>query len=229
MTLRFPFLAKARLRYTTFSNNIRKANLSSLGRQFGVPIALQNAIEKCKCQLYKIDTDDVNEARYAGYCSPSRVKQQNLPPTKDELKLHIQRDGYQAARWRRALDNLINAPSATGHGWCLNNGTLGIKWITQDLAPSDVLKDVFCPCNKDCCTNRCCCRKAGLKCTDVCQCGKNQFVSTKNQPPAVVKWTRMATNALMTVTEVIGDRKVKLLFDYCSNNNYILLSLMTTP
>lgn len=97
----------------------------------------------------------------------------------------LQRAGYQAAVWRRALVNTIDSPSADGHGWCLSNGGLKIKWMTQDPAPADVLQDIYCRCEKDCSSQRCSCKKAKLKCTDVCQCNRKvEKCSNRDQPSA---------------------------------------------
>ena len=46
-------------------------------------------------------------------CS-ARVQQ---TATQDELRLHVARANYQAAIWKRSLQQKIDAPSPDGHGW----------------------------------------------------------------------------------------------------------------
>ena len=38
------------------------------------------------------------------------------------------------------------------------------------VAPDSVLSFVTCSCQKGCCTNRCSCKRASLKCSDFCCC-----------------------------------------------------------
>lgn len=157
--------------------------LASLGREFKVPSNVNSNIEKFVCKLYGVDTEKINEARYIIYCSPSRVTQQSLPPTKDELYLHIARANYQAAIWRRALANEIQAPPPETCGWKIEGDELSVVWMTQCPAPPEVLKNIFCKCKTGCSSNRCNCKKSQLKCTDVCQCRdcSNKTVSESNE------------------------------------------------
>ena len=154
--------------YNAFKLNVESQSaFTKLGKDFIVSSNLHKQIEQFVCKLYKADTKDVNEARYAVYCSPSRVSQQNLPPTKDELKQHVSRAAYQAAIWRRSLENMPNIPCPWSHGWIIQDGTLKVQGMLQDPAPPDVLKDMYCKCGSGCSSNHCSCKKAGLKCTDV--------------------------------------------------------------
>jgi hypothetical protein len=45
--------------------------------------------------------------------------------------------------------------------------------MTQPPAPKEVLKVILCKCKTGCSTARCCCNQVGMKCTDLCSCGKN--------------------------------------------------------
>jgi len=64
-----------------------------------------------------------------------------LPPTKDELSLHVKRANYQAAIWRRVTTAYIDAPPPDNHGRIIeNNGSINIKWMIQASEP----KHVYC-------------------------------------------------------------------------------------
>ena len=146
------------------------APLKSLGEAFEVDVSTRRSIETFICRLYGEETNSINEARYKIFCSPSRTSQSNLPPTQDELDLHISRACYQTAIWRRAKETTINAPLPQGHGWHMEKGELKVKWMNQQPAPADVLMDMFCRCKTGCQSRRCQCIKADLKCTDMCRC-----------------------------------------------------------
>ncbi len=104
------------------------------------------------------------------YCSPNKVSQQGLPPTKDELNLHVSRACYQTAIWRKSDMAHISAPSPSGHGWIIVDDHICIKWMTRPAAPKKVLQDMFCKCKTGCKGGRCNCNKEGMRCTDLCQC-----------------------------------------------------------
>ncbi|EDO37308.1 predicted protein [Nematostella vectensis] len=67
-------------------------------------------------------------------------------------------------------------PSPEKYGWKWNDGDK--VWdpvmITSPPAPQAIIQLVKCKCAKDkCVTNRCQCKKSGLKCTDLCGCSAN--------------------------------------------------------
>jgi len=114
---------------------------------------------------------DINYARYNVFrlkCSTDAA----LPPNKDCLQFHAMRATYQAAIYRRALQNIISAPSPVGYGWILDDeDALTFEWMSLAPAPINVLKHVHCKCRKrGCQTQVCSCRKAALICTDLCSC-----------------------------------------------------------
>ena len=52
----------------------------------------------------------------------------------------------------------------------MRNGRLEITWISIPIAPDSILSFINCGCKTGCSTNRCSCKKAGLKCSDLCKC-----------------------------------------------------------
>ena len=40
----------------------------------------------------------------------------------------------------------------------------------DDIAPDSVMSFIACSCQKGCTTNRCSCKRASLKCSDLCRC-----------------------------------------------------------
>ena len=122
----------------------------------------------------------MNTARYTVFCSPNKVSEINLPPTKDELSLHIRRANYQTAIWRASLESQMDIPSPTEHGWFETEGLLKVKWMSKNPAPQEVLKVMFCKCTTGCKTQQCSCHQAQMKCTDLCKCQQNADIQCHN-------------------------------------------------
>ncbi|KAG1659941.1 Choline O-acetyltransferase [Nymphon striatum] len=87
----------------------------------------------------------------------------------DALKQQTNRANYQAAIWRRSLQNSPEIPSPTnGHGWNVVEGKLGICWLTGAPAPDVVLELMSCKCPRRCNEN-CPCVVNGFSCTPACK------------------------------------------------------------
>ncbi len=70
-----------------------------------------------------------------------------FPPTNDSLGKHILRANYQAAIWRRSLEQAQDLPGPVGNGWQLSDdGALEIYWCDLPCAPESVLMTVQCSC-----------------------------------------------------------------------------------
>lgn len=92
----------------------------------------------------------------------AKVRLAKLPPTSPAAHQHALRTYYQVQDW---LGDKLN-PSECG--W-QKTETMYLPIMTTDpLAPSRVLKMLFCSCKKNCQSN-CGCRKAGVKCTIACK------------------------------------------------------------
>ena len=143
-----------------------------LGRSWDVDDELFDVLEEFVCDLYgkKGRLSSVNLLRYQLHCAKGgNVEPELLPPCQSSLKLHVSRSNYQAAIWRRAIVALPDTPSPHGQGWeVTTQGDISIKWLGSKPAPEEVLEMLACVCKKSCTIERCCCLKAGLKCTDMC-------------------------------------------------------------
>ena len=77
----------------------------------------------------------------------------------------------QPPSWCECLSAEVNLPSPVGNGWMLkNDDELEITWMARPRAPQSLIECVECKCKSGCLTMRCSCRKAELKCTDLCSC-----------------------------------------------------------
>ena len=122
------------------------------------------------CQLYgHKETDDVNRVRFVIFKS-GKFSEESLPPTEDSLLLHTRRANYQAYIWRNAVTPILRLPSASDHGWEVSNDGLEITWTSLPVAPDSLLSFISCGCKSGCSSNRCSCKKASLKCSDLCKC-----------------------------------------------------------
>jgi len=76
------------------------------------------------------DHDDVNESRFLLFCSKNQ-QSQNLPPCQDALEKYTQRENYQGAIWRRALE------ATTDDG-------ISIDWMSLPQAPQALPDMIVC-------------------------------------------------------------------------------------
>ena len=94
------------------------------------------------------------------------------PPPQLKLLQHILCANYQARIWHLAhIANPILA-SATEHGWRNEEGWLCLVRTLLKLAPDAAIELINGKCAKSKYQNSMCsCRRAGLVCTVICQCG----------------------------------------------------------
>jgi 5'-3' exonuclease len=130
-----------------FTEKTYQETLGELGMQHDLSENLFNEVQKYVCHLYgQADCIDVNTARYNLF-RLGKHSDELLPPTKDSLKKHVMRANYQAAVWRRSLEQLQDLPTPVGKGWKLSeDGTLTIDWCDLPPAPDTILKTVQCSC-----------------------------------------------------------------------------------
>lgn len=89
----------------------------------------------------------------------------SLPPTEDASHQHFFRTYHQVQLW------LERKLPATEWGWKISKGRLLPIPMTLAPAPEELLYVVSCKCKKSCNTRRCSCKKANLKCSNLCvQC-----------------------------------------------------------
>ncbi|KAG1660201.1 hypothetical protein GQR58_022123 [Nymphon striatum] len=139
------------------------------GKEWHVTEDMFETIQAFTCSLYCLNTSisDVNKLRYEMFRSrKGDISSGQLPPCKDALKQQTNRANYQAAIWRRSLQNSPEIPSPTnGHGWNVVEGKLG---LTGAPAPDVVLELMSCKCPRRCNEN-CPCVVNGFSCTLACK------------------------------------------------------------
>ena len=135
------------------SNTHHLSTMMSIGETVSPSPSLLSQCEEFVCHMYgKHKLQSINEARYQLFCGKGCSSEQ-LPPTANELELHLMRACYQAAIWKRFLqarppDN-IN-PSPNGHGWKVEGDQILIIWMTQPPAPDAILSVICCGCKSGC-------------------------------------------------------------------------------
>ena len=145
-----------------------------LGRDFPPGEELINGLNKFTCQLYGgKESTTVDNCRYTLFSS-GKCSDDVLPPTCDSLVQHILRANFQTSSWCQCLSAEVIVPPPVDNGWNLANGELTIVWMTRPSAPQSLLECVECRCKTGCKSMRCSCRKADLKCTDLCGCSDCQ-------------------------------------------------------
>lgn len=159
-------------------NALYVSAFKELGQIWTVSERLFGVLEAFLCEMYGKRLTDVNTLRYQLYTTKlsftstgkKTVEPELLPPCQSTFRLHVQRANYQAAVWRRALDQKMCAPSPEGHGWEQDaDGCICIKWLQTQPAPEEVLEFVNCKCNY-CSKEACSCAQSNQRCTELCKC-----------------------------------------------------------
>ena len=147
--------------------------MAMIGSSYTTPTSVTNQSQKFVCQMYGFPKlEEVDECRYSLFCTKNK-QSHNLPPCQDALMKHTQRANFQAAIWRRALEQDPDVPSPDGYGWTISDNCINIDWMSLPPAPEALLDLVICGCTGFCSTRHCSCHRSGLSCTDSCQCGDN--------------------------------------------------------
>ena len=114
-------------------------------------------------------TDSLNSARYKMYMSrkkPPPLKK--LPPTDNNLQLHVLRAHLQIMLWKAADQRHPPVDVDVKEG-----GVVTPSVSNAPVAPQGFLDVVSCSCSaerKACSEKRCSCHSAGLSCTEYCYC-----------------------------------------------------------
>lgn len=137
------------------------------------PELLAKAGETFLVALYKENrvSENLQSLRYTRFvksATKSKTNLASLPPTSDAAKQHSFRTYLQVQAW---LGNQLDPEK---WGWSRTRSGLQAVTITGKAAPDALLKLIACKCKGNC-GQACGCRKAGLKCSTICQnCnGKN--------------------------------------------------------
>ena len=119
-------------------NEFREA-FASLEDNWNVTEETSAELEKFVCKLHGYNEGDVNKVRKKIF--DKKCKQEGIitdlpvmPPCKSVLRLHTQRANYVAKIWKSSMENELNCPDITRHGW--NEGG-SIKWV-ESVFPKDI-------------------------------------------------------------------------------------------
>ena len=140
-------------------------------------------LESFVCSMYgmKKGNQDVNQCRYAVFCSKKgEAESHQLPPCRDCRHHHCKRANYQTAVWKNApTNNQVLSPA--GKRWALESDEGGQRldtvWMSGSPAPNAVIELLACTCKRVCKSNTCECILNGLKCSDLCR-----LADCSNQP-----------------------------------------------
>ncbi len=128
-------------------------------------------VEKFMCLIYKSSEDSVDSAQSKMFTSAT--KPENLPPTSDALKFHIQRAHYQASIWCQAFAGEMHLTDPTLFGWNLVDGKYKPILGSITAVPQKCVELLSCKYKMGCQTLLCKCRKNKLNCTQLCKCINN--------------------------------------------------------
>ena len=169
-----------------------------LGRDFPPREELINGLNKFTCQLHRDkESKTVDDCRYTLFSS-GKCADDVLPPTCDSLLQHILTANFQTSSWCQCLNAEVIVPPPVGNGWTLTCGELTIVWMTRPCALQSLLECVECGCK----SMRCSCKKADLKCTDLCSCSDcQQVVKTSYRMLRTNLRTSQIWNAVIMICE----------------------------
>ena len=166
------------LKRLTINRDIQDT-LLQLGQMWNLSRELIDRLEAFKCRLYalKSSSTNVNDLRYDMFCAKiGEIQSYQLPPCRDCLVKHAQRANYQAAIWRRCLEQDPKVPSPVGRGWKIEEEegveqlvVHSLHWMDEQPVPQAVLDLLACNCTWKCSLHRCVCLPNELKCTDMCR------------------------------------------------------------
>ncbi|XP_071574804.1 uncharacterized protein [Temnothorax nylanderi] len=142
-----------------------REDINSFKDSYADPDLIDDAGEKVLVALYGGQRNDsLNKLRYDGFgrsITKSKFNLACLPPTKAAGRQHSLRTYHQVQQW------MGKKKIAESWGWKQGPNGLMPIFTLQEPAPAELLKFVTCKCEKGC-EKQCGCRKAGLKCSDIC-------------------------------------------------------------
>ena len=107
---------------------------------FQVSTELFAELEEFICKLYDSKTKDINELRYAIFCTKlGKIEPHKLPTYRDSLKNHILRANYQCFKWRKCLKQSPDIPDLEYQGWEYENGLVSCIWMNGLPTPNALL------------------------------------------------------------------------------------------
>ena len=151
------------LKLLTINREIQDTFLQ-LGQMWNLSRELMDRLEAFKCRLYapKSSSTKVNDLRYMFCAKRGEIQSYQLPPCRDCLVKHAQRANYQAAIWRRCLEQDPKVPSPVGRGWKIEKEegveqlvVHSLHWMDEQPVPQAVLDLLACNCTWKCSLPKC--------------------------------------------------------------------------
>ena len=129
-----------------------------------------NDAERFVSMLYSGNegVSDINEVRYNLFVKGKSIEA--LPPTRDALRLHVERANFQCYVWKRATHPIQDLPDPTKCGWIKDGNVLRPRLMMIESVPENCHQLVTCQCRHGC-TLRCGCAKHKMPCIPSCYCG----------------------------------------------------------
>ena len=113
----------------------------------------------------------MNEARQRALLQEKQVSGEHSPPTQDALFQHTKWAIIQSNIWTTSLSSIQNIPSPREWGWKKEDNSWKPVRMTIAEAAKACSELVKCGCKSQRgCASHCVCMKAGLSCTDLCDC-----------------------------------------------------------
>ena len=104
--------------------------------------------------------------KYYQMTATSKLRPEGLPPSEGAATQHVLRAYLQYRDWQK-LESMTLPP--TEFGWFLDsNGTFAPVITHEEIAPTELLNLTACKCKTGCKSNKCGCRKLGMKCIPAC-------------------------------------------------------------
>ena len=96
----------------------------------------------------------------------ANIDPSTLPPSQRAAYFHGLRVYHQVKVWRDLRDSDF---MPLNWGWQINGDFMTPIMTDEEAGPADLLKIIRCGCKGTCDSNRCTCRKSGLKGTSLCK------------------------------------------------------------
>ena len=104
--------------------------------------------------------------KYYQMTATSKLRPEGLPPSEGAATQHVLRAYLQYRDWQK-LESMTLPP--TEFGWFLDsNGAFAPVTTHEEIAPTELLNLTACKCRAGCKSNKCGCRKLGIKCIPAC-------------------------------------------------------------
>ena len=113
---------------------------SSLGEDIKLDEETAKKLERFALHMYgkkPTFSISINDLRYSIYCQKGGKASFDLQPCHNVLTQHSMRPSYQTYIWRQCFNAMIDAHEPVNYGWCMNDDTLDVQWMTYNPAPDE--------------------------------------------------------------------------------------------